>query len=71
MSTRMSNGPSITRDREMSEQGLAIAPDKRASSDQPIAGEKPTSRYLCACPDLDYFRIADSSETIRKTPRLG
>jgi hypothetical protein len=24
-----------------------------------IVSDKPTFRYLCACPDLDYFRIAD------------
>jgi hypothetical protein len=26
-----------------------------------IDDEKPTCRYLCACPDLNYFRIADNS----------
>ena len=35
MSKRMSTDPNITRDREMSEQGLAIAPDNRACVDWP------------------------------------
>jgi hypothetical protein len=26
-----------------------------------ITSYKPTSRYLCACPDLDYFRFVDHS----------
>jgi len=26
-----------------------------------ITQHKPTSRYLCACPDLDYFRFVDHS----------
>jgi hypothetical protein len=46
MSTRMSNNPSITRDREMSEQGLAIAPDNRA--DWP--GHLPVGRLLGSNP---------------------
>jgi hypothetical protein len=33
---------------------------KQQSATFPIAGHKPTSRYLCASPDLDYFRIADN-----------
>ena len=35
-----------------------IGTEKRASSDRPIAGEKRTSRYRSAYPELDYFRIA-------------
>src|SRR6266851_1493495 len=39
--------------------GWQIAPDKRASSDEPIDGGKPTSRYRSAGHNLDSFRIAD------------
>jgi len=34
---------------------------KEKTMPYPIDGDKPTSRYLCACPDLDYFRIADDA----------
>jgi hypothetical protein len=34
-------------------------PDKRASSDQPTAGGKPTSHLLIRGSGLDYFRVAD------------
>jgi hypothetical protein len=34
-------------------------PDKRASSDQPIAGGKPTSHLLIRGSGLDYFRVAN------------
>jgi hypothetical protein len=33
-----------------------------------ITSCKPTCRYLCACPDLDYFRFADNPARI---PRCG
>src|SRR5260370_11928263 len=36
-----------------------ISTDKRASSDQPIAGGKPTSRYYSGESRFDYFRVAD------------
>ena len=32
-------------------------PDKRASSDRPIAGGKPTSHLLIRGSGLDYFRV--------------
>jgi hypothetical protein len=35
-----------------------ISTDKRASSDQPIAGGKPTSRYYSGESRFDYFRVA-------------
>ena len=31
-----------------------------------MTSNKPTSRYLCACPDLDYFRFVDHS-ALRRT----
>jgi hypothetical protein len=53
-----------------------IGNDKRASIEgsSPGAGfwipvAKPTSRYLCACPDLDYFRIADHTSRIARPLR--
>jgi hypothetical protein len=39
-------------------------PDKRASSDQPIAGGKPTSHLLIRGSGLDYFRVADKPGVI-------
>jgi len=39
-------------------------PDKRASSDQPIAGGKPTSHLLIRSSGLDYFRVADYPKVI-------
>ena len=45
MSTRMSNNPSKRGIGEISEQGLAIAPDKRVGV-RTIDGKKPTFRYL-------------------------
>jgi hypothetical protein len=39
--------------------------DKRASSDQPIAGGKPTSHLLIRGSGLDYFRVADHPEADR------
>src|SRR5690242_2489462 len=32
---------------------------------------KPTSRYLSACPDLDYFRLADHSALCKQDFYLG
>ncbi len=43
------------------------ATSKRASSDQPIAGGKPTSHLLIRGSGLDYFRVADHPPTIAGT----
>jgi hypothetical protein len=39
---------------------------KQQSATIPIAGHKPTSRYLSACPDQDYFRLADNAELTQR-----
>jgi hypothetical protein len=39
-----------------------ISTDKRASSDQPIAGGKPTSRYYSGESRFDYFRVARAAD---------
>ena len=36
-----------------------MSTERRASSDRPIAGEKPTSSYSSVESRFDYFRIAD------------
>jgi hypothetical protein len=43
---------------------------KRVFRQQRIATEKPTSRYLSACPDLDYFRFADQLPSDEAIPGL-
>jgi hypothetical protein len=43
------------------ETGIPFEVDSRISTDN---DEMPTSRYSCACPDLDYFRFPDQLETM-------
>ena len=45
--------------------GWQIAPDKHVSSDQPIAGGKPTHRFRFVLAEhLDYFRIVGNPGVI-------
>jgi hypothetical protein len=51
------------------ETGLLIPSEKRPCSDPSITSAMPTSRYRSACPNLDYFRIADKPGVISPPPK--